>query len=452
MTPTPGKQNWQFFCEGPVRFAPIAWQGRVYFVSDDGYLYCLDAKEGTLLWKYSLAPTESQGAGQRPHHLRLARPRRTRSVRGQDLLCRQHLAVHGRVHRRHRRHDRPVVWENSGTGATYIPQPHNSPAFAGVAPQGYMAAGADKLLVTSRTVPACFDAGTGELLYYRLSENSYGKTVGGCSASIWKDWYFNGKVVYRLSDGLGLGAISGHVMTDDAAVGIDATGDVLAYRLGETETQDAKDQEDQDHRRRQGAVENEAEPAFDRIHLAAGNRLYGSNGQGEIAALQIPESKPNHDPRSVWRSRRCRDTVWNMLAGDGKLFVVTEEGQLYCFGAARADPRHYQNEAVTLSPGLAQARRRIQQVLQQAPEAQGYCLWFGTRNGGLLRELLRQSSLHVIVVEPNAAKVATLRQELDRAGLYGTRVCVLPGDIHSVAVPPYTASLIVVEDLAAAGT
>ena len=50
-----------------------------------------------------------------------------------------------------------VVWENSGTGANYIPQPHNSPAFAGVAPQGYLAAGADKLLVTSRTVPACFD-------------------------------------------------------------------------------------------------------------------------------------------------------------------------------------------------------------------------------------------------------------------------------------------------------
>jgi len=52
-----GRQNWQFFCDGPVRFAPVAWQGRLYFASDDGRLYCLNAKDGTLLWKSRLAPS-----------------------------------------------------------------------------------------------------------------------------------------------------------------------------------------------------------------------------------------------------------------------------------------------------------------------------------------------------------------------------------------------------------
>lgn len=58
-----GKRNWQYFCDGPVRFAPIAWQGRVYFVSDDGYLYCLNAKKGTLLWKFRLAPSGRKALG-----------------------------------------------------------------------------------------------------------------------------------------------------------------------------------------------------------------------------------------------------------------------------------------------------------------------------------------------------------------------------------------------------
>ena len=443
-----GKQNWQFFCDGPVRFAPIAWQGRVYFISDDGCLYCLDAKEGGLVWKLSLAPSNRKLFGN--GRLISAWPARGGPVL-QDgrIYCAASIwpfmgvfmyaidAATGKV-----------VWENSGTGATYFPQPHNSPAFSGVAPQGYLAAGADKLLVTSRTIPACFDLKTGELLYYRLSETTYGKTVGGCSAFIWNDWYFNNKVAYRLSDGLALGAISGQVMTKDTAVGIDATGNVMAYRLAETESQDAKTKKPKTVALAKARWKAKTEPALARIHLAAGNRLYGSNAQGEIAALQVPES--NEPAEIVWREK-VSGHVWNMLAGDGKLFAVTEEGQLYCFGAAQTNARHYQNEATEPSPGSRGARRRIQEVLQQAPEAQGYCLWLGTRNRGLLRELLRQSSLHVIVIEPDAAKIASLRQELDRAGLYGSRVCVLHGDINSVGLPPYAAALVVVENLATAG-
>ncbi len=292
-----GEQNWQFFCDGPVRFAPIAWQGRVYCASDDGCLYCLDAKKGELVWKFSLAPSERKVFGN--GRLISAWPARGGPVL-QDgrIYCSASIwpfmgvfiyaldAATGKI-----------VWENSGSGATYFPQPHNSPAFSGVAPQGYLAAGADKLLVTSRTVPACFDLKTGELLYYRLSETTYGKTVGGCSAYIWDDWYFNNKIVYRLSDGLGLGAISGQVMTKDGAVGIDATGTIMAYRLGETEARDAKTKKQKTVALAKARWKAKTEPVLDRIHLAAGNRLYGSNGLGEIAALQIPESNEPAEDR-----------------------------------------------------------------------------------------------------------------------------------------------------------
>src|SRR5688500_9945398 len=35
-----GRELWRFYAEGPVRFAPIAANGKVYAVSDDGHLYC----------------------------------------------------------------------------------------------------------------------------------------------------------------------------------------------------------------------------------------------------------------------------------------------------------------------------------------------------------------------------------------------------------------------------
>jgi len=443
-----GKQNWQFFCDGPVRFSPIAWQGRVYFVSDDGCFYCLDAQAGGLLWKFRLAPSNRKVLGN--GRLISAWPARGGPVlQDGTIYCSASIwpfmgvflcaldATTGRV-----------IWENSGTGATYILQPHSSAAFAGVAPQGYLAASADKLLATSRTVPACFDLKTGELLYYRLSDNSYGKTVGGCGAFIWSDWYFNNKVVYRLSDGLGLGTISGQVMTRDAAVGIDAKGNIMAYGLAETEAKDAKTKKMKTLAVAKARWKTRIEPTLDRIHIAAGNRLYGSNAQGEVVALAIPES--NQPAEVVWREK-VSGHVWNMLAGDGKLFVVTEEGRLYCFGATKTDPKHYQSETQELPSASGEDQERIKQVLQQVPDPRGYCLWLGTGRGGLLRELLRQSPLHVVVIEPDAAKVASLRQKLDRAGVYGTRVGVLHGDINSMDLPPYIACLVVVEDRVTAG-
>ena len=51
-----GEQRWEFFAEGPVRFAPVFHQERVYFGADDGCIYCLRAKTGELIWKYNAAP------------------------------------------------------------------------------------------------------------------------------------------------------------------------------------------------------------------------------------------------------------------------------------------------------------------------------------------------------------------------------------------------------------
>ena len=58
-----GKQLWQFFAGGPVRLAPAAWEDKIYLVSDDGYLYCLDAASGELNWKFRGAPSARKALG-----------------------------------------------------------------------------------------------------------------------------------------------------------------------------------------------------------------------------------------------------------------------------------------------------------------------------------------------------------------------------------------------------
>ncbi|REJ65260.1 MAG: hypothetical protein DWQ31_18745 [Planctomycetota bacterium] len=58
-----GRPLWSFYAEGPVRLAPIYADQRLYFGSDDGFVYCLESASGTLLWKRHIAPSERRIAG-----------------------------------------------------------------------------------------------------------------------------------------------------------------------------------------------------------------------------------------------------------------------------------------------------------------------------------------------------------------------------------------------------
>ncbi|MBP7050966.1 MAG: PQQ-binding-like beta-propeller repeat protein [Phycisphaerae bacterium] len=443
-----GKLNWQFFCDGPIRFAPIAWHGRVYFASDDGCLYCLAARNGALLWKSRLAPSARRILGN--GRLISAWPARGGPVLHDGrIYCSASIwpfmgvfiyaldAVTGQV-----------IWENSGTGSIYILQQHNSPAFAGVAPQGYLATDGNKLLVTSRTTPACFDCATGELLYYPLSDRSYGKHVGGYGASIWKDWYFNNAMAYRLSDGLALGLVSADVVGGGAIMGLAETGEIVSTMPTEEQTVDPKDKKTKVRLSARPVWKLRPEPALDRIHIQAGSRLYGSSRDGLIAAVELPEG--DKQARMIWRGK-VQGRVWSMLAGDGKLFVITQEGQLYCFGAGRRVPARHTSSVHGLPAASRSDSRRVQEILAQGVDAKGYCLWLGIGDGRLLTEVLRQSQMHVIVIEPDAGKVASWRKKLDLAGLYGPRVSILHTDADFADLPPYITSLVVVENRVAAG-
>tara|TARA_R110002095_G_scaffold204266_1_gene186851 strand:+ start:3977 stop:5467 length:1491 start_codon:yes stop_codon:yes gene_type:complete len=53
-----GHERWVFFTEGAVRVAPT-WSGdKIYFGSDDGFAYCVQADTGNLIWKYQPAEND----------------------------------------------------------------------------------------------------------------------------------------------------------------------------------------------------------------------------------------------------------------------------------------------------------------------------------------------------------------------------------------------------------
>jgi len=53
-----GKPLWQFTAGARVDSPPTFWNGRVLFGCSDGYVYCLRADHGALLWKFHAAPAD----------------------------------------------------------------------------------------------------------------------------------------------------------------------------------------------------------------------------------------------------------------------------------------------------------------------------------------------------------------------------------------------------------
>ncbi|UCF16819.1 MAG: PQQ-binding-like beta-propeller repeat protein, partial [Phycisphaerales bacterium] len=53
-----GEPTWSFTAGGRVDSAPTVYQGRALFGSADGYVYCLDASDGALAWRFRAAPED----------------------------------------------------------------------------------------------------------------------------------------------------------------------------------------------------------------------------------------------------------------------------------------------------------------------------------------------------------------------------------------------------------
>lgn len=442
-----GRELWRFYTDGPVRFAPVAWRGMLFAVSDDGCFYALEQATGRLIWRRRGAPHNLMVLGN--DRLVSAWPARGGPVLyeeedgGATLYAAAGIwpfmgtfiyaldAESGRV-----------KWSNSGSGSMYLVQQHSSPAFSGVAPQGYMSVGKDVLLVSGgRTVPAAYNRHTGEYMYFDVSSRAFGKDAGGYGVVIAGERYYNNGCLYEIKDGTALLAFSTNrdfYKSDvrcygDGFVKVSSGKEVAWYENKPI----AKKEEKVDRKGRKymqysfempHKVVLAGEVAAARSHFVAGSRVFLSGKGGWIGAMALDGSSVEG---GYWEGR-VEGEVWAMVPGEGKLFVVTEGGVLYAFGDVAEGQRVVEHKAAAASMG--------EDVGISGPE--GYAMVWGLE-GIELEWLLRLAErFHVVGIEPDVGRVEKLRRVMEEVGVYGRKVHLIAGDPLEMELPAYLANLI----------
>jgi len=448
-----GSEEWSFYSDGPVRLPPVVWEGKLYFVSDDGYLYCLDTETGSLLWKHRGGPSDRKLLGN--ERLICTWPARGGPVIADGVVYFaagiwpfMGVFIHGLD-----AETGEPIWTNDGSGARFMAQPHWSPAFAGVAPQGSMAVSGDRLLIAGgRSVPACYDRRTGEFLYYRLAAN---QRIGGSGVAStsrhFVNWREHESCLYDLETGdlLIQNIGSRPVLTEETLY---FGGDSIVALVPSSVKPVEYDAEVKD--KTTGGMKTVRKtkwiiglswqcpvPARGDL-IKAGPRLYAGD-RNVVRAVDIPA--PGAAPRISW-STVMRGMVSRLVAADSHLLVVTLEGRIYSFGPEPVSQVAEYFMSDSEPSARVEAAAQAQTVLDQTGVRDGYCVVYGVKDTALVAELARRSDLQIIGLCPEAERVDAMRRELDAQGLYGTRIALLHGDPMSVDLPPYFASLTVFAD------
>ncbi len=345
-----GEELWRFHADGPVRLAPAAWRDRIFFVSDDGHLYCVDAQSGTMLWKFRGGPSDQRLLGNE-RIINFWAARGGPVVKdGSVFFAAGVWPLHGVFIYALDAIDGSVQWVNDTTSSRYERLPHGgATGYGGLAPQGYLAIGEDHLVVAGgRSPPAFLNRRTGEV----ISTSFRAKPEGGYGVH---------------AQGIGV-----------------KSNAMLRERV--------------------------------RAHAA-----------------------------------QIDGDVFYKLAARERLFVITTDGKLYCFGPGDAPVVRHAYTPSAPVPLTNQFAGTAEALIHTLDDTGGYALMLGAGSGELLRELLVRSEMHIVVVESDSGTVRALREELVRTGMYGRRAAVIEADPATFSVQPYLFSLIVSEDAMTAG-
>lgn len=174
--------------------------------------------------------------------------------------------------------------------------------------------------------------------------------------------------------------------------------------------------------RKAAATPRAAAKEFPYSAIATANTVF-AGGVNQVAAFDKPTGE------LLWKAA-VEGRALALAAVEGRLLVSTDRGVVACFGAPRSQPP----KRIALEPKLivgrsARAERLAtydaRNILKLVPVRRGYALMLSS-DEDLLFALATQSSLKIVVVPENPAKVASLRRKLNETGLYG-RVVVRSG-------------------------
>jgi outer membrane protein assembly factor BamB len=485
---TTGRTQWEFFTGGPVRLAPTHWKGRLYFGSDDGFVYCLQASDGKLVWKLRGGTNPEKLLGNEKMISRW--PIRT------NVLVDRGIAYFGAGVFPH---ERVFLWAvNAKDGSLLWKNDTMSQAGADrseFTPQGYLLASKQRLFVPSgRALPVAFDRANGKRAFsssYGWRGEQAGGLIGGTYALLADEQIYTGTQNHLLTldqvkGKAGFGWFPGRRMAVAGEMAFMATGkeimamdrsayavaskkrNSLEYRLKSlrsdlrgakgdrvqlVQTQiAAREKELQAHTKKKiepsilWQVANDCD-----AELVVCSNLVIAGGQDKVTVLDCSTGK------TVWQTQ-VDGKARGLALANGRIYVSTDTGRLYCYSTGDqqvTSPVDTGPHPIT----RPYARDELSPMYQAAAEAilmetgitKGYCLVLGAEQGRLACELARRSELRIVGIEPDANKVAAARSALSAAGLYGERVVIDQGSLDALPYSNYFANLVVSDSLLLTG-
>ena len=482
-----GAELWRFDTNGPVRLAPVAFDDRVCFGSDDGWLYCLNVESGELVWTVRGAPED------RTEYRQLGNARLVSfwPVRGgpvydegvvyfgagiwptQGVFVRAVDAQTGRV-----------LWTNDNSHAiANVRVDHNYLQESGISPQGHMLLAGEMLIVPNgRSMPARLDRNTGSLHYFvqgyrngdsRVTVNDDLALVGHSGvinlkdgreiASRWaaagndapEGWsspkvdLFEGPLFpYKFSPGCDYRS----VIDDSIAYGID-NGTVYAYDLNQATSSLYEKQfngNDIQPIRWDAPELWKLKTPFAGKNLEtqslikAGNRLYAHCGRHLFAVDLTGQLSA---PGSLAWTKELPSEPTSLLAASHRLFVVTQDGSIQCFGPEAVESQHHALAWSADDPPTDEWTDLTKAALDAAECQEGYAIVIGLKTGRIVEELLTHSQMSVIAVDNDSKVMNRLRRRFGTDERYRARFQGIVDDPADAPLPPYLARLILSEDV-----
>ncbi|MFT5093413.1 MAG: outer membrane protein assembly factor BamB, partial [Porticoccaceae bacterium] len=484
-----GSLNWRFYSDGPVRLAPAVADGRVYFGSDDGLLYCLDAESGKLLWKLSGAPTER---GQR-RHLGNGRLISFWPVRGGPVVDDGVVyfgagiwPTMGVFVRAADAKTGKLLWTNGDSNAIEnLRIDHNYSHEGGISPQGHLLITGDTVVVPNgRSMPARLDRKTGELKYFvqgyrngdsRVSISGDIALVGATGvvnlndgreiASLWAkagdkapkswsgDWdLFEAPLLpYKFSPAIDYRS----AVIDGIAYGVE-NGTIYAYDLQNSKlTRYEKEQYGKQLKpaRWDAPLRWKLDTPFagkkqtTRSVIVAGDRLYSHSGR-TLFAVDLPKAD-NKEATVAW-THELPAEPGSLIAANDRLIVASLDGTIHCFGEGSVKSKTHSRASEPVAAVEPAAAQLAASILKESAVTDGYAVVLGFSNQQLVDELLRSSDLRIIAVDSSSARINELRQRLMTNGDYSDRLQLIEGNPDTADIPPYIANLLIVSDEAEA--
>jgi outer membrane protein assembly factor BamB len=428
-----GRERWTFFTGGPVRFSPTVWKGRVFAVSDDGYLYCLNLQDGGLIRKWRGGPSDDMILGNGRMVSRWPARGGPAIVDGVVYWAAGIWQSDGVYLTAIDAQSGEVLWRNEDAAKIYMPQPHGGAnAESGVTVQGHLVAAGETLLVpTGRAVPAAFHRQSGRFQYYHLQANGH---TGGTHAVAAGESFYNGGSRFNVSSGALEGKLgAGPLAVTPQGVFHAAKNELRLVKLVEKTLPDRKGVPTK-------TLAHEAAWAVPDVDGSAALIVAGdtviAGGSKTVTAVDAKARKV------VW-SAQVAGTPYSLAVAGGALYVSTDQGTIYRFdGTSQVQPSlvRQQVEAPAEDATLAAA---AEEIVRRTEIRDGYCLDLDCSDIGLAIALAKRTNLHIYALHPSADEALVLRQQLQQAGLLGARINVHQGTADELPYGKYFADLVI---------